>query len=174
MKMRINTLRALALIAGTLALSACSSDMSDLKSFVETTKSKYQGSVEPIPQFKPYTSYEYRHEGHNPFAQKSTVDRQAEAASKPFSPDQNRRKEPLEFFPLDSLAMVGTLEREGVRWGLIKDTDGTVHRVRNGNYAGQNYGKITSITETSIDITELVQDANGLWVERISQLHVGE
>jgi type IV pilus assembly protein PilP len=81
-------------------------------------------------------------------------------------PDANRRKEPLEAFPLDSLRMVGTVERGGQRWAIIKDTDGTVHRIATGSYIGQNDGKIESISEEKMIINELVLDAAGTWHER--------
>jgi len=32
-----------------------------------------------------------------------------------------------------------------------------------GNYIGQNYGRITNIRADAIDITELVEDAYGNW-----------
>ncbi|EDY87072.1 type 4 fimbrial biogenesis protein PilP [gamma proteobacterium HTCC5015] len=159
-----------------MTLAGCSSDMSDLERYVENAKTKYQGSVKPLPEFELYRSYEYRHEGRNPFSPQSAVERREEPAnaSGENAPNTNRRKEALEYFPLDSLLMVGTLKREGFRWGLIKDSEGTVHRVRAGNYAGQNYGKITSITENQIEIVELVRNDNGLWEERSSQLRIGE
>lgn len=157
-------------------LAACSSEMGDLEEYVENTKQRYQGSVQPLPEFDLYRGYEYRHEGRNPFAPQSAVERREQPTDMEGenAPDPNRRKEPLEFFPLDSLLMVGTLEREGFRWGLIKDSEGTVHRVKRGNYAGQNYGRINEITETYIQVTELIQNDSGLWEERISQIRIGE
>ena len=155
-------------------LSACSGDMTDLKQYVEETKSKYQGNVEPLPQFEPYNNYDYAAFNHRPpFTAPTTDINEEETAGGP-SPDKERRKEPLEYFPLDSLLMVGTLEQKGEIWGLIKDSDGTIHRVQPGNHAGENYGEIIRITEDSIDLLEIIPDGLGAWVEREISLSIGE
>ncbi len=156
-----------------LSLGACSTDMTDLESYVEQAKTRFQGSVEPLPQFPPYQTYAYRSE-RDPFAPLDTLERKEEVRESGVAAPQNRPLEPLEYFPLDALAMVGTLDRGGHRWGLIKDTDGRIHRVHAGNHIGQDYGTITEISATAVSIVELAQDENGLWVERESQLHIGE
>ena len=159
-------------VVGTL--SACAGDMSDLKQYVEETKSKYQGNVEPLPQFEPYNNYDYAAFNLRPPFTPPTTDIDAEETASGPSPDKERRKEPLEFFPLDSLQMVGTLEQKGEVWGLIKDPDGTIHRVQPGNHAGENFGEIIRISEESIDLLEIIPDGLGAWVEREISLSIGE
>jgi type IV pilus assembly protein PilP len=88
-------------------------------------------------------------------------------------PDMDRRKEALESFPLDSLKMVGTIEKMGVRQALVQ-SDKTVFQAKAGGYIGQNFGLITKITETEIEIKEIVQDASGEWVERNVKLELQE
>lgn len=168
--MKMNDQLTLVLLA--LLLSGCSSDMSDLQAYVDQMKTKFQGSVEPLPTFLPPKLHIYRSE-RNPFEPLTAVERSQASAGSNNSP-KDRPLEPLEFFPLDSLAMVGTLQRGGVRWGLIRDAESKIHRVTVGNYLGQDYGSIVSISPSSITITELVQDSAGLWVDRQSQLHIGE
>lgn len=153
-------------------LSGCSTDMSDLQSYVVDMKGRFQGSVDPLPQFKPPEIYTYRSE-RNPFEALNALERE-EVTSQAEGAPPDRALEPLEYFPLDALSMVGTLDRGGVRWGLIKDTEGKIHRVTNNNHIGQNYGAITDVNASSISITELIQDSSGLWAERVSQLHIGE
>ena len=84
-----------------------------------------------------------------------------------------RRKEALEHFPLDTLKMVGILEQRNVMWGLIKDAEGTIHRVQAGNYAGENDGRILSVTETEINISEIIPDGLGGWIDRMASLSLG-
>lgn len=156
-----------------ISLQGCPSGMADLQEFVGTAKNKFQGSVEPLPQFKPPEIYAYRSE-RNPFEPLSVLEQETSARQKGVNAPTDRALEPLEYFPLDSLSMVGTLDRGGIKWGLVKDAEGKIHRVKNDNYIGQNYGAITSIDASSILITELIQDSSGLWAERISQLHIGE
>ncbi len=89
------------------------------------------------------------------------------------APEMARRKEPLESFPLDVMAMVGSLDKKGIPTALLK-VDNLLYQVRVGNYIGQNYGKITRINESSIQLREIVQDATGDWVERAAALDLQE
>ncbi len=85
----------------------------------------------------------------------------------------NRRKEPLEAFPLDSMRMVGSLTKNGQPYALLK-VDNLLYQVKVGDYLGQNYGRITRIAETDIALREIVQDAAGEWIERAGSLQLQE
>ena len=84
-----------------------------------------------------------------------------------------RRKEPLESFPLDTMAMVGSLNKVGTPTALLK-VDNLLYQVQVGAYLGQNYGRITKITETAIQLREIAQDATGDWIERPASLELQE
>ena len=88
-------------------------------------------------------------------------------------PDFNRKKEPLEAFPLETLKMVGTLQQDKTMFALVR-ADANLYRVAPGNYLGTNFGKIMEITETEVSVKELVQDAGGDWIERTSSLQLAE
>lgn len=89
------------------------------------------------------------------------------------TPELARRKEPLEAFPLDSMAMVGTLVRAGQPVALVRI--GTLlYQVRVGDHLGQNFGRVTRITETETTLRELVEDPSGDWVERSASLQLQE
>ena len=83
-----------------------------------------------------------------------------------------RSREPLESFPLESLTMVGTLEKNRAIYALIRTPEKDVYQVRAGNHLGQDFGVITGITETDIRLRELVQDGAGDWTERTSSLQL--
>lgn len=85
----------------------------------------------------------------------------------------NRRKEPLEAYPLDAMTMVGSLDKGGQKVALLK-VENLLHQVRKGNYLGQNYGRVTQITESEITLREIVQDAAGEWIERGTTLQLQE
>ena len=85
----------------------------------------------------------------------------------------NRRKEPLEAFPLDSMTMVGSVQKQGRPYALLR-VDNLLYQVKAGDYLGQNYGKILKITETEISLREIVQDAAGEWIERPTTLQLQE
>lgn len=89
------------------------------------------------------------------------------------APELNRRKEPLEAYPLDAMSMVGTLDRGGKRVALLR-VDKLLYQVRVGDHLGQNYGRITKITEGDVALREIVQDAAGEWIERNSELQLQE
>lgn len=166
-----------ALSAG--ALSACGgSNTEDLRSYVDKVKSQQHARIEPLPEFAPYETHLYEAAGkRDPFtppvysAPKSEV---AQSGGDGISPDFNRAREPLEAEPLDSLRMVGTLEREGNSWALVRMSDSTIHRVRPGNYVGQNHGRIINISESEVEVTEIVPDGLGGWMERQAALALSE
>jgi len=85
------------------------------------------------------------------------------------APELERRKEPLEAYPLDTMKMVGSIEKAGVATALLT-VDNLLYQVRVGHYLGQNYGKIVAITETGVELREIVQDSSGDWEERMTTL----
>lgn len=165
----------LLLVVLAMAVSACSRDVSDLENYIAQTKTKYVGSIDPIPQFDPYQVYTYSaFEERDPFLQREEDLEQQTVVESGTQPDRERRKEPLEYFPLDSLSMVGILEQRGSVWGLIRDPDGTIHTVQPGNYLGENFGEIIRITESQVEILEIISDGLGAWIEREIDLSLGE
>ena len=89
------------------------------------------------------------------------------------APELARRKEPLEAFPLDTMILVGSIVKAGQPVALVK-VDNLLYQVKPGNYLGQNYGKVTKISETEVTLREIVQDAVGEWIERIATLQLQE
>ena len=85
----------------------------------------------------------------------------------------NRRKEPLEAYPVDSMNMVGSVVKQGRQFALLR-VDNLLHNVKVGDYLGQNYGKIVKISETNVSLREIVQDAAGEWIERVTAIQLQE
>ena len=156
-----------------LVLAACGgSEFSDLKEFVDQSAQGMHGRVEPLPQVVAYEPMTYdAFDLPEPFQPRKIEPDKTGIGTGP-SPDLNRRKEALEAYPLESLKMVGTLEKTRQRWALIKTPDNNLYRVRNGNYMGQNFGVVAMITESSVTLKELIQDTNGSWSERTSTLQL--
>lgn len=157
-------------------LSGCSSDsLEDLRDFVKNAHADRKPKIEPLPEVKPYEAFAYAAADlPDPFSPANLKPMSAQGKGSGPRPDMNRRKEPLEDFPLDALKMVGTLSRGRQSWAVIQAPDGTVHRVQRGNYLGQNFGRITRVTEEKIDLIEQVQGAMGEWVEREASLAIQE
>lgn len=162
-------IRALLLVAAGL-LAGCAQDMSDLEEYALEVKSRKSRSIEPIPQPTPYEPFAYEPgERRDPFLPILRSREEAVAGaggSGAVRPDTDRPKEPLEEFPLDALRMVGTITLQSRAFALIKAPDAVVHRVTIGDHLGQNYGKITGISETEIVLMEIIPDGFGGWMQR--------
>ena len=157
-----------------LLTTGCSKSVDDLYDFLENTKASSVGSVKPIPQFKPYQSFAYSASDlRDPFESNVDIDENPAATKNSLHPETDRPKELLESFPLDALSMVGTLEQLDNAWGLIKDPQNMVHKVKVGNYMGKNEGRVVKITETTIYLVEIVSDGIGGYIERDSSITAG-
>ncbi len=173
--MRASTL---ALVVLATLLGGCfGNDQAEIREWMEATRKETPPKIEKISKPKDYVPYEYKVEGNaDPFDPVKLADllkRLAEKNTKGKKPDFDRRREVLEAYSLDTLKMVGVLEQKKVTYALIA-ADQTLHQVKVGNYLGQNFGKITRITETEVHLKELAQDATGDWVERETTLQLQE
>ena len=158
-----------------LLLVGCAGEMQDLHAYVDEVKSRKQGEIEPLPEIQQVETFVYvAGDRRDPFAPDVEETQTAIASSGGLMPDLNRRKEELESYSLDSLRMVGTLELSGTKWALIRAADNAIHRVKPGNYMGQNYGQILRITETMVELAELIPDGQGGYQERQASLALTE
>lgn len=162
-------------LVAVLILVGCSGDRRDLEQWVQQTLARPPEPVEPIPSVitpEPvvYSAYDLRDPFARPVAESSI---EGSAADGP-RPDPDRRREFLERFPLDALAMVGTIEVDSQVFGLIADVEGVIHRVQEGNYMGQNHGRIMSVGPVAIELVELVPDGADGWMEREARVALPE
>ena len=169
------------LIALTAVLAGCGgTDGEELQQWMSEQRSQTRARVQPIPEPKKLTPQDYGQDAAtDPFSnQKLTQALKRESAQSTsnaalIAPELARRKEALESYPLDSMAMVGSLIKTGQPVALLR-VDNLLYQVRAGNYLGQNYGRITKIGETEIVLREIVQDGSGEWIERIAKLQLQE
>ena len=165
------------LVACVAVLSACAADQDELQQWMEQQKREVKPNVEPLSAPKKFNPQPYAALGAvEPFStQKLTVALKQEARqpNSLLAAEINRRKEPLEAYPVDSMAMVGSVNRNGQPYALLK-VDNLLYQVKQGDYLGQNYGKIIKISETDVAYREIVQDAAGEWIERNSALQLQE
>jgi len=158
-----------AAIVSLLIAGCASTEHSDLKQFVAQAEEGLRGRVESLP----------------PATLQDPMLYAASALPDPFSPPSARPSaavrasagnwrvpvdhEALEAYPLDALKMVGTMERGGRRWALVKTPDSTVHRVTVGNRLGENFGAIAMVTDSGVTLQEHIEDASG-WSQRTVSL----
>jgi type IV pilus assembly protein PilP len=170
--MRVTRLAALALVAG---LTGCGSELDDLREFTRSAHADRAPKIEPVPEVKPQESFTYAAADRpDPFSPANLRPAVARGEAKAVRPETNRRKEPLEEYPIDALKMVGTLTRGRQFWAVIQAPDGTVHRVQVGNHLGQHSGKVTKISEARVEVLEYIQGAVGEWVEREAVIAISE
>lgn len=160
-----------------LLLGACSGEQEELQAWMEQQRREVKPSVQPLSPPRKFDPQPYAAAGGvEPFSpQKLTVALKQEARqpNSLLAAEFNRRKEPLEAYPLDSMIMVGSVVKNGRNYALLR-VDNLLYQVKPGDYLGQNYGKIVKISETELKLREIVQDAAGEWIERPSALQLQE
>lgn len=161
---------ALLRFAPVLVLVGCSNGekMIELHNYVDSVVNRPPGQIEPPPEFVSYVAFTY-----SAASLRGPFDIPVDAATalrnqlnSEVKPDESRPKEYLESFALGALTMVGTLSRSGQAWALVRDETNNINRVTVGNYVGRNYGRIVAISETQIDVIEIVPTGDGGWLER--------
>ncbi len=164
---RIITCTSLAMILAALTACGSSSDHRDLQQYIEDTKARPSGQVEPLPAFQPYRPFSYSAiTMRSPFDPPAREEDRRELSGKQVQPDLNREREYLESFNVANLTMVGTLTKSGQLWALINDGQGGIHAVTQGNYLGKNHGRIVTASRSQLELLEIVADGANGWVER--------
>lgn len=161
-----------AVLGMTFGLAACSGQ-GDLHEWVAQVKARKGAPLPALPVVKTFETFLYQDQDRRDPFEPAPPEANAQTAAGPH-PDQNRPREPLEAFPLDSLKMVGTIGAKGSVEGLVKDPQGVIHQVRVGDYMGQNYGHVTQVTASEVDVVELVPNGSGGWMERDASVALGD
>jgi type IV pilus assembly protein PilP len=158
-------------------LAGCSDSNDELRQWMADTRKEMKPVTATLAEPKTFEPFIYHdQDAIDPFDPSKVTNALKALSAKSTSglaPDLSRRREPLEAYPLDTLAMVGTLQRPNLRYALIR-ADGVIYQVKVGNYIGQNFGIITRIDDNEVDVKEVVQDAAGEWVERATTLQLQE
>ncbi len=177
----MTTLRVLGVVVLAGVLSACGgSNADELQKWMTEQRSQARPKVVPIPEPKVFKPQGYAPVGMvEPFSKEKLAQAlnrdstQATSNAALVAPELARRKQALEAFPLDAMALVGSMVRAGQPVALVK-VNNLLYQVRPGDYLGQNYGRVTKINETEVALREIVQDAVGEWIERTALLQLQE
>ena len=165
------------LVLGSGLLAGCEGETQQLQEWMEQQRREVRPSVAPLAPPKKFNPVPYANAQQvDPFStQKLSValKQEAKQPNSMLAAEMNRRKEPLEAFPLDAMAMVGSVAKSGTPFALLR-VDNLLYQVKAGDYLGQNYGRILRITETEVALREVVQDAAGEWTERNATLQLQE
>jgi type IV pilus assembly protein PilP len=168
---KTNLFRSLAVVAIAAVTAGCGGGNDDLMEYIDEVKARSGGRIEPLPQIKPYETFTYEAQSlRSPFTPDTPKGRSAAGPR----PEANRPKEYLEQFPLDTLKMVGTLQRDNNRYALLQTQDGLVHRVVPGNYVGQNDGRVVGVSDGEVQVEELVPDGIGGFYKRSAAIALAD
>ncbi|MFE8643570.1 pilus assembly protein PilP [Sphingomonas sp. NCPPB 2930] len=167
-------------VCAVLLAGCAGSGQEEIQSWMNEQKAQTRPRITPLTEPKQFTPQDYTQQNAvDPFnAEKLTqaLRRDTSRSSSNealITPEMQRRKEPLEAFPLDAMAMVGSMVKAGQPVGLVR-ANNLLYQVRAGEYLGQNFGRVLKITETEITLREIVPDATGDWVERVTSLQLQE
>ena len=165
-------------IAAVLLLTGCGDGgVQEVRQWMDEIKSQSPVAVQKISAPKSFAPFTYGGKNEpDPFSPAKLSAALAKLqvnSSSSIKPDLDRRKDPLENHPLDSIKMVGTLEKPGLSYALLQ-VDKAVFQAKVGNYIGQNFGMITKISDTEVELKEIVRDAAGDWTERKAKLELQE
>ena len=149
--------------------------MADLRAYKQEVLARPGKRPTELPPIEPYVVYTYQSKNakdpFEPFYRETTgTVKQKQAGGNGIQPNLDRNREELESYALDSLRMMGTLQREEEVWGIVRSPDAVIHRIQVGNYIGHNHGKIIHISEDGIELVEIIPDGQGGWVEREASL----
>lgn len=155
--------------------TACGSEQTELTEWMEQQRREVKPTVEPLTPPSTFVPQAYAAQADTePFSTQKLAVALKQEARQPNSvlaAEMSRRREPLEAYPLDSMSMVGSVSKLGRPLALLR-VDSLLYQVKVGDYVGQNYGKVTKISETEVELREIVQDAAGEWIERPGTLQL--
>jgi type IV pilus assembly protein PilP len=166
---------ALTMLLAVLLAGCGDRDEQEVRQWMKEVDATTRVAVKPLSAPKTFVPFAYASaQAQDPFdPNKLLTDRAVARPGTGVAPDTSRRKEPLESFPLDTMRMVGMLKKGRSVLALLQ-IDRSVYQVHAGQRLGQNYGIVTSVSETAVNVKETVQDASGEWVERIATLELQE
>ena len=164
-----------AVLAATLLAGCGDSDVREVRDWMEQVKRDTRPAVKPLPEPKDFLPYAYgAKDAVDPFEPNKLLGELARAAAtsnNPNQPDLQRPRELLETFPLDTMQMVGMMEKGGTRFALLQ-VERSLYQVKAGQRIGQNFGVVARVSEDAVDIRETVQDAAGEWTSRTTKLEL--
>ncbi len=163
-----------AMLLACLGLAACGGEEhQDLRQWMKESTKDFKGRIPPLPEIKSFPAVAYEAGDLTDPYSPAKIEPERKAGGGGLKPDFERRREPLEAFPLESLKMVGTLIKGKMVHALIQ-ADKNLYQAKIGNYMGQNFGIVTDIKETELTLKELVPDSLGDYAERTSTLQLQE
>jgi type IV pilus assembly protein PilP len=173
--MNITSIKVLLSIMVLTLVSGCFDDTTEIKSHMDQVKATTTNYIDPMPEVTIFIHIAYSADDlRSPFVlpRPEAIQQKMQQMAGCLSPDNNRRRQPLEKYALSDLTMRGTLGDASMLWALLEASDLSLHRVALGNYLGLYNGRITQESAKTVKIIELAPDAAGCWIEREATLNI--
>ncbi len=158
-------------------LTGCANQASDdLTQWMQQSDHLVAMAIEPLPEVQAFVPKPYNADGslQDPF-----VPHKAQLPDMALQPDMQRRREPLEAYPLEGLRFVGVVSRKQKIFATVQTTDQQVFQVKPGNYIGEHFGLITALNlnpktqHYEMHVKETVQDpTSGEWAVHMTTLEL--
>lgn len=169
--------RLLCMSVALIGLSGCGNgnQFGDLQTYMDEVRARPTGVIEPLPKFRPYEAFTYSAATlRSPFQPPVKIDLvRRQKGSQQVKPDETRVKQFLEGFNIEQFEMVGTMANDSGTFALMHGGGG-VYRMKVGDYLGRNHGRIVSISDSQVDVVEIVPDGEGAWLERPRSISLKE
>ena len=169
--------RLLCMSVALIGLSGCDNgnQFGDLQTYMDEVRARPTGVIEPLPKFRPYEAFTYSAASlRSPFQPPVKIDLvRRQKGSQQVKPDETRVKQFLEGFNIEQFEMVGTMANDSGTFALMHGGGG-VYRMKVGDYLGRNHGRIVSISDSQVDVVEIVPDGEGTWLERPRSISLKE
>ncbi|MEB0062769.1 pilus assembly protein PilP [Pseudomonas sp. RTC3] len=175
--------RLLCMSVALIGLSGCDNgnQFGDLQTYMDEVRARPTGVIEPLPKFRPYEAFTYSAAAlRSPFQPLVKIDLvRRQKGSQQVKPDETRVKQFLEGFNIEQFEMVGTMANDSGIFALMRGGGGGgggvgVYRMKVGDYLGRNHGRIVSISDSQVDVVEIVPDGEGAWLERPRSISLKE
>ncbi|BAQ72133.1 type IV pilus biogenesis protein PilP [Pseudomonas sp. Os17] len=152
-----------------LGLCGCegAADFAETQAFMKQMRRQAPEPIEPLPVVRSSPAFTYDASGlRSPFQPPQSVERvERRWSEQAVRPDPQRPRQYLEGFDIERLQMVGTMSGTSASFALLRSAEG-VHRLQIGDYLGRSEGRIVAISESRVEVLEIVADGAGGWQER--------
>lgn len=167
----------LAVLASSLLLSGCDGETQELQAWMDQQRRDVRPQELPLAAPKKFDPVPYANgQQIDPFSNQKlsvAIKQESRQPNSVLAAELDRRKEPLESFALENMAMVGSVNKAGRPIALLR-VESLLYQVKPGDYLGMNYGRVMRISETEVTLREIVQDSAGEWTERPASLQLQE
>lgn len=163
----------LLLVLFVAGLMGCQPQTDDLVEFFSQVEQNNPAPVDPYPEFKKAPFFAYAEQSYrSPFHRPETLrtDRLSIQKANCTQPDVRREKHPLENYGTDALIITGFFTSHKKHWVLFQTNDGRLFRATKGDYLGLFFGRITSIADGVVLVTEMLPDGAGCWQKKQNSL----